>query len=990
MLSTISQRVTRLSIEHGERWTSTEGIVDLRCGRVVVPGSWPVEKTRLQLDVGGEALARLHYEDGCGDAFGVDPFHRLFPVRRRRFDIEVEAVARHPFGVPNRDPRLGVNRLVLVDPVVDRFERLLILIEESVGVFGDHEVCDLLLTSAEKALAQVRWPSETSAYLSRVIETQDMLNIWALPKDIEAEPAPMSEEVRASLAKAGSRLERELEALQSCYPSQGRLVLTGHAHIDVAWLWPLDETRRKAVRTYHTVVQLMDRYPEFRFNQSSAQLYEFIREDDPQLFEEIERRVRSGQWEPIGGMWVEPDANMPSGEALCPQLLYGQRYFQRLFGQYHRVCWMPDCFGFSSGMPQILKAAGIDHFFTIKLTWSETNRFPHDLFWWEGLDGSRVLAHMFHNPIEGYNGEITPEQVTSTWRNFKGKRHSPASLFSAGYGDGGGGPTPEMLERARALEVFPLVPRLQFGRVSQFFEELEQRARDNDLPVWAGELYLELHRGTLTTQAKVKYLHRRAEHDLVAAEALRSLCALAEAPSRGSLEESWRVVLRNEFHDILPGSSIREVYETAEQELGDVLNRARDDMLAGLGRLSELIVTPGNRPALMLVNPDLSARTLRVEAPHPLPGGQAVEGGSVVASEEMVPALGARVTFGRRVKVPATAGEWYLENACLKVSFGEDGTLASVCDKRAGREVLAGRGNQLWAYTDKPREWDAWDIDEGHEAEGEEVLTLKGIEVIENGPHRAAIAIDRTFRDSSIRQEIRLWSNSARLEFKTVIDWHERHILLKALFPVAVHSRKASFETAFGVVERATTRNTSWEQAQFEVPAHRFVDLSEPGYGVALINDGKYGHHVCGNRIGISLLRSPTFPDPRADEGFHGFTYALLPHSGTWMEGGVLAEAEDLNRPLLCLPVEAAEETVWQPLVIEGLPLALGCLKELEDGDGLALRVYEPQGARGRVNVVTPKGWALDAELDLLERKTGDPDTYFGPFKFHTWRLRRK
>jgi alpha-mannosidase len=358
-----------------------------------------------------------------------------------------------------------------------------------------------------------------------------------------------------------------------------------------------------------------------------------------------------------------------------------------------------------------------------------------------------------------------------------------------------------------------------------------------------------------------------------------------------------------------------------------------------------------------------------------------------VATADEVPGLGARAVVDPQPVPGLSVSESHLENAHVRVELADDGTLARVLDKRAGREVLDGRGNQLWAYVDKPRAWDAWDVDAGYPDQAEEIRELASLEVVERGPHRAAIRLRRRFRSSVIEQDIRLWANSPRVELRTRLDWHDRRWLLKARFPVAVRSPFATFETAFGVVARPTHRNTSWDAARFEVAGHRFMDLSEPGYGVALLNDGKYGHDVLGSELGLSLLRSPVHPDPLADEGEHLFTYALCPHPGSWLEGGVLAEAEDLNQPLRARTVRAERGGTWQPLRLEGPALALGCLKPLEDGDGLVLRVYEPQGARGTAALELPERWRAGGELDLLERPVGPHDPLIRPFQVRSWRL---
>jgi alpha-mannosidase len=997
----------------GAGWPARDGVRQLAHPQVSLAAAWPGAERRLLLDLGGEGLVQLAYADGRHEAFGLDSQHRELPLRAQPFALEVEIVARLPFGMPNRSPQLALARAVWVDEALERLLRRLQLVLEAARELDDHPAARPLVECAAGALAELRWPSATQPYIARQAGSALLLNVWELPEGLDPHPPALGDEARRSVAAALDALGHGLAKLRERHPPVGALLLTGHAHLDLAWRWPLEETRRKARRTLSTVVGLLDRHPELHFNQSTAQVFSFLEEDDAGLLERIAAHVREGRFEPIGGMWVEPDCNMPAGESLVRQLLYGQRWFARCFGAPHTVCWLPDCFGFNPALPQLLVAAGIRHFMTIKLSWSETNRFPYDLFWWEGLDGTRVLAHMFDNPEVGYNGIVGPRSALGTWRAFKGVDVLPESLLSVGHGDGGGGPTEEMVRRARELEDFPALPRQRFGRVDEFFVRAEQAARKSPLPVWSGELYFELHRGTLTTQGRTKRLHRRAERDLVAAEALAALATLAGGPEPESLEPLWRVLLRNQFHDILPGSSIRQVYETAEAELAAVSAGAEKAIAAALDELENRLRTAtragrrgaaalagatgaarapgagGAGAAVLLANPDLSPRPLRVQLDVVLPGAQEVEDGSVLTGPAAVAGLEVVIVSADRPAGAVSVTPEVLENDLLSVRLAADGSLSSVLDKRAGRQVLDGRGNQLWAYVDKPRAWDAWDIEASYADEAQELLAGEPPRVVESGPHRVAVRVERRFRDSRVVQDIRLWAGSPRLEFRTRLDWHDRRWLLKARFPLAVRSARASFETAFGVVERPTHRNTSWDAARFEVAGHRFADLSEPGYGAALLNDGRYGHHAIGSELGLSLLRSPIWPDPLADEGEQELVYALLPHAGDWLDGGVLAEAEDLNRPLPARVVAGAAPGSLRPLRIGGVAAGLGALKVLEDGGGLLLRVYEPRGARGGLTVATPPSWALDAELDLLERETGPPELDLRPFGVHSWRLRR-
>jgi alpha-mannosidase len=722
------------------------------------------------------------------------------------------------------------------------------------------------------------------------------------------------------------------------------------------------------------------------FNQSSAQLYAWTEEQDPEMFEEIQRRVEEGRWEPVGGSWVEPDCQMPGGESFVRQFLYGQRYFETRFGRRSTVAWLPDTFGFSPAIPQLLRGAGITGFFTYKLNWSEANRFPHDLFLWEGLDGSRVVAHAFENPGTDYNGDVTPCDLLGTWRNFRGKRRHSESLFSFGWGDGGGGPTGQMLENYARLKESPALPRLRMARVDDFFRSLPKK----DLPRWVGELYLELHRGTLTSQSRIKKLNREAEHRLLEAETFATIAALRGVPYPAEeIERLWKAVLFNQFHDILPGSSIAEVFVEARDQLEEAVagaEKVRDAALRSLGGNEVIVANAALCPRpLSVVVPGDVVGIADGETGKLLPAQRTGEGLLVHDPGRQVPGLGfVSLTHSQKpspepgtgVRISEIESSVVLENELLRAEVGADGTIHSLYDKVAGREVLAGRANQLWAYADKPREWDAWDIDEDYEREGEEIPAQE-IRVVEKGPLRAALRVVRRWRGSRIAQTYRLLSGSRRLDVVTEIDWRERQVLLRVLFPLDVRAHEASFETMYGVVRRPVHRNTSWEAARFEVAAHRFVDLSEIGYGVALLNDGRYGHSARDNVLGISLLRSPLYPDPLADEGHHSFTYSLFPHPGDWTEAGVVEEAFALNSPLRAVRPDGPDEGPVSGtgfVAVEGVRLALGSLKRAEDDRGFVLRLYEPRGARG-VCILRFAGsirWVVKTDLLENEEETLD------------------
>ncbi len=968
----------------GQDWPQKLGVHELISGPFEVPAGWPLAEARLALDVGGESLLTIVYDGGPWLQLGLDVNHNEFPLDARRGRLEVETVARSPFGQIVTDPRLQRAELRWVETGLIELVRTIELAIGLASGLGEHELSPLVLELVEDAMARLALPTRTEAVVGR--ESAFARGYGGRDVETKAWPiVPLDEAARASIAETLAWLQSELRRLQTRFPPHGAVAYVGHAHIDTAWLWPIEETRRKVRRTFSTAVDLLKRHPDFRFAQSFAEYYRYLEDDDPALMDEVRAQVAAGGWAPTGGLWVEPDINMPSGESLVRQAVYGQLYFERTFGARHTNGWLPDTFGFSPALPQILNGVGLKSLFTIKLGWSETNPFPHTRFWWEGIDGSKVLVQQFNRPEDTYNGLVNPASLLRAWRNHTDKRWASEVLQPIGYGDGGGGVTGEMIAAQKALAGFPLLPATRFATPEAYFETAQAEAAAAPFATWVGELYLEYHRGVLTSQGRTKRLHRQAERGLLAAEALSGMAALLGGGQPASLEARWRTLMVNQFHDILPGSSITEVYVRTERELAEVVAAADEACDAAMAEIADRLGGDGDE-GLLIVNPDLNARPVRLQSATPIPGGQAAEEGYVLASAARVPGLGAltgRPAPKASVKVEARA----LENDFLRVEFGRDGTLSSVFDKRANREVLAGRGNQIWAYRDQPRDYDAWDIDEDYERAGEEIAAVS-IEIAEAGGQRGALRISRCVKASTIVQSVRLWANSPRIDFHTRFDWRDRRILVKARFPLAIRADQATFECAFGVHHRPTHANTSWDAARFEVAAHRFVDLSEAGYGAALLNDGRYGCHARGNELALSLLRSPILPDKLADEGEQSLTYSLLPHAGDWIAGGVLAEAEDLNRPLFHSPAGAADAE-HRFLKVDGAKVALGALKPAEDGDGLILRLYEAAGGRGPVSIAPPRGWAVAGEVNLLEDAIDAPADLIRPFEIRSWRLRR-
>ncbi|MFE6520439.1 alpha-mannosidase [Streptomyces sp. NPDC057794] len=754
----------------------------------------------------------------------------------------------------------------------------------------------------------------------------------------------------------------------------------GHAHIDSAWLWPIRETKRKTSRTFSNVTSLADEYKDFVFACSQAQQYEWVRDHYPKVWARIQESVKKGQWVPVGGMWVESDGNLPGGEAVARQFVHGKRFFMDHFGIETKGVWLPDSFGYNAAYPQIAKLAGNEWFLTQKISWNQTNTFPHHTFWWEGIDGTRIFTHF--PPVDTYNARFSGEEMSRAVRNYREKGGASRSLAPFGWGDGGGGPTREIMERARRLADLEGSAKVVVEHPDDFFAKA--RAEYPDAPVWVGELYLELHRATYTSQARTKQGNRRSEHLLREAELWATTAAL-HAPGYAypyeKLDRLWKTVLLHQFHDILPGSSIAWVHREAEAEYARVageLHALTAEAVAALG---------AGGPRVFNAGPCDRAEVIRT-----------ADGAPVYVD---VPANGSAPLTAAQPPHPVTVDGLTLANGLVRVEVAEDGTLASVYDLRAGREVLAEPGNLLRLHTDLPNYWDAWDIDKHYKNRYTDLLDASAVTVVEQDPLLGAIRVERDFgQGSKITQTITLRAGSPRIDIETDLDWHESEKILKAAFPVDIRAAHSSAEIQFGHVQRPTHTNTSWEAARFEVSGHRWVHIGEPGYGVAVVNDSTYGHDVSRTvredggtttTVRLSLVRAPRIPDPEADQGRHRFTYALLP--GARIEDAV-AEGYALNLPLRVADAAGAPEPV---VSVEGEGVTVEAVKLADDTSGdVVVRLYESRG--GRATGVLRTGFPLaGAQItDLLERPLQDADltgdgvaVALRPFQILTLRLRR-
>ena len=773
---------------------------------------------------------------------------------------------------------------------------------------------------------------ELSADLPRTAE---------IMRALEAVTDAMDPDDVSGTAHLGRAILAPILALPA-YASAHRIVAVGHAHIDSAWLWPVRETVRKCARTFSNVLQLMDEDPNFIFACSSAQQYAWMKEHYPQLFERIRERAIEGRFVPGGGMWVESDTNMPGGEALARQLLAGKSFFMREFGVEPLEVWLPDSFGYTAAFPQIVAAAGSKYFLTQKISWNETNTMPHHTFNWEGIDGTQVFTHF--PPVDTYNSLLSGEELARAQRQYSEKGASNVSLVPFGYGDGGGGPTREMLAAAERTESLEGSPSVRIASPRAFFEEAE--ASYPHPPVWSGELYLEFHRGTYTSQAKTKSGNRRSEHLLREAELWATLAALrtgADYPY-DRLEAAWQTVLLNQFHDILPGSSIAWVHQVAEASYAAVKEE-----------LEEII----SQALAALAGPDAGELVAFNASPFPVSGVVALSAGTR--------------TEAATIRVEERDGGFVLENDVVRVVIDARGLLVSLVDLSTGRDAVpAGEpGNVLQLFRDTPTQWDAWDLDEHYQRTGVELLDADSVELVSQDAGHASVRVIRSFGTSTVSQDLTLVGDQATLDIVTTVDWHERQKLLKLAFPLDVHADRAASEIQFGHIYRPTHVNTSWDAARFETCAHRWVFVGEPGFGVAVANDSTYGHDIgrCTRAGGgttttvrESLLRAPTFPDPTADQGVHVLRTSV---SITADVVGAAEQGYRVNLPLREVSGAAVEPVVTSTcasIVVEAVKLA-------EDPSGdVIVRLYEARGSRatGAVQFGFPVGKIV--ETDILER----------------------
>ncbi|MFA5863184.1 MAG: glycoside hydrolase family 38 C-terminal domain-containing protein [Phycisphaerae bacterium] len=933
-----------------------------------------------------EGLMSIDGQPYCG----IDKFHdRVKIPRTTQFDLSLEFMS-----VPDiyHQPQLKDTKgtlygvfITIIDPVIE-------------GAYYD-------IKFAWEA-SQVVKDQRRKRLLEEAVEKSILAIDLTLPRD------RLIIEVQAS-----RKILKENIGQIASDPEAGRLFLAGHTHIDTAWLWPIRETVRKCGRTFSTSCRLMEQYPDFYFSCSQAQLYKYTQKYYPDVYRQIKKWVKKGRWETTGAMWVEADCNVTSGESLIRQILYGLDFYRREFGTRPRTCWLPDVFGYPATLPEILKGCGVDYFYTNKLHWQSQNPFPYHLFRWRGLDGSEVIAHIPKLP-NYYLGLPSPEQFSTSWDNYLQKTEYPEVLFPYGHGDGGGGPTTGMLEVIARGKKFPGLPTLRNGLSQQYFDDLVKQ--NPDLPVWDGELYLETHQGTYTTQGIIKRTNRKTELLLREAEIFGSFAQTQGGKFNAeTLRSAWETTLLHQFHDILPGSSIGQVYKETLGELVKVKEIAEDVIEESLSILMPEKMKKGEE-RIVVFNSLSWARNDAVVATVPDYGDDvcvcSTEGESyptqilkrakgkttIAFVPDQIPPMG--------YAVYSLVNQRNRENSQLKVSSSRiqspyycleltrQGAISRLLDKQNQRELVSQGvvANDLQLLQDGPELEDAWNIfptlDKRRYAfEGK--TTLK---VMEEGSVRGVVRINRTHRGSTFVQDIIVYTHSPRIDFVTHVDWHEKSTMLKVAFPLEIRTMRATFEVQFGALERPTHRNTSWDRSKFEVCGQRWADISEAGYGVSLLNDCKYGYDVYDNILRLTLLRSTIYPDPKADEGQHEFTYSLLPHRGDWWQGQTVRSALELNVPVRSQVKKMAPTGLPKKsfITLMGLPAVVETFKVAEDGRGYILRIYEPHGSRGTATIKTELPIKQVIECNLVEEDKGKVisdngkfDVILKPFSIKTFRL---
>lgn len=762
---------------------------------------------------------------------------------------------------------------------------------------------------------------------------------------------PYSDEFYNSIESAAAFLKDEYYNNRGvCGKSDCEISCIGHTHIDIAWLWTLDQTAEKVQRSFATVLKLMDEYDDYIFMSSQPQLYEYLKEYEPTLYKKLKERVKEGRFEPEGAMWVEADCNLSSGESLIRQIMFGKKFFLDEFGIDSKILWLPDVFGYSSALPQILTKCGVEKFVTSKISWNDTNQLPYDIFMWEGIDGTEIFtAFITAQPysrtplkITTYNGDITPAFAKGTRDRLQQKAYTNKEFIPFGYGDGGGGPVRKMLEYNRRLKHgLPGIPKTVIEPVSNCLDKIESDFKNaskqlKKTPKWVGELYLEFHRGTYTSIAKNKKNNRKNEYRYQTAEQLSITTErlLDISYPQEAINNGWKTILLNQFHDIIPGSSIEEVYIESDRQYKDIADKGNDIINNALAKIAAGI---DKNTGYMVYNPNSFSATGYVKT----------DNGYAFVND--VPPLGWKTLsipdYSNTIRISGST----IENRYYNLSLDENANICSLYDKLNDREIIQKgcSANVLEAFEDHPYNYDNWELSPYYKQKKWVVDNVLSITPISEGG-RSGFIIKRSFLNSTIIQKLFLYEYSAIIDFETTIDWKENNIVLKSVFPVNIHTGKAVYDTQFGYVERPTHENTPYDSAKFEVCAHKYADISEDDYGVAIINDCKYGYNAEGNTLKLTLLKSGIFPNKNADNEIHTFTYSLLPHIGNHKEGKVIQKAYLLNRPLTMLKAKGngSLPNSFSSVVCDKENIIIETVKKAEASDAIIIRAYDSYNRR--------------------------------------------
>ncbi|MBQ2694421.1 MAG: alpha-mannosidase [Clostridia bacterium] len=944
-------------IKTGDIWYAGYDSAHFFKASITVPEEMDGLELRANFSVGGEALVKCNgkYISGCTSRFTIP-------------DRTEVALGVHKAGeVLNFEIEATIDSMDFCDAAMDGAKFAEFRFGETCIFVADKE-CEGYYLDLEVAFDALNYIKDEHIHSKVYAAVDDSMHTVDYDFD---EPV-----VRESIARARKLYLERIAAIE--WSAQSRVMLTGHSHIDVAWLWRIQESIRKSARTFSNVTSLMDDYPEMTFGQSQAVLYQMMKDHYPDIYEKIKEKVAAGQWDICGNVWVEADTNIASGEALIRQVLYGTEFFKKEFGKVSKTYWLPDCFGFTWALPQIINGCGMQNFITSKLSYNDTTKFPYNMFMWQGNNGDRVYAHLMR---PSYNCHYNVEEIMTADKECNNKSDLNTAMSMYGYGDGGGGPTRNMLERGRRLQNFPGLPKTEIGHVDDFFETY--KGHEDELPVWNGEMFYENHRGTFTSQAFVKKNNRKGEYLFTRAE---MLCVLVEKLlgkeyPKEEIEKGWRILMTNQFHDILPGSSIHEVFEDCRRDYA-VMNKIGEDIYNGaLKALSGAVTADKNSITVWNLTNAKSYEPIEVEG---VPAGMYV----ATADGLSLPCayIGERFVFlpdclepmscktfklieGECIYAPVDAETNLLENANLRVELDENGIITSIYDKINEREALDGRGNILTISLDKCVHETAWNLELNYQKKMWE-LKADNIEVVESNAVRGVLRVHYTFNKSTISQDVILYQNGETVVFDTTVDWHESDKVLKAGFDVAVIDTDATYDIAHGAAKRPTHWNTAYDLTRFEVAAHKWADLSEGGYGCSIINDCKYGYDIHNSHMRITLMRAPTCPDRTGDHGINTFKYAFYPHAEDWRNETVQKAIAFNVPPVAVYNAEKIDGIASDEIkLVEGAGknLAVDAVKKAQDGRGYIIRFVEEEQKRGKHSVKLGFGFEKVYECNMIE-----------------------